>query len=152
MEVQRNEVTFLSAVLAFAQTLAAMYNSSRLGRPHQSLPTPTTMIPGLPKNILGDRLASSRGRGRGFGRGRGGAQQPVDQDKIIQGTDGDALGSRISAVNAGYLTDQYIVHFYSGEKERPTRYPIINRGMSLVQIFSVHSADALQAHMQGLRQ
>lgn len=97
------------------------------------------MIPTIPKNILGDRLAG-RGRGRGTGRGRGINREPVDPDKIIQGTDGDALGSRISAVNAGYLTDPYIVHFYTGQ-ERPTRYPIINRGLFPCVQFLMHPAN-----------
>jgi [phosphatase 2A protein]-leucine-carboxy methyltransferase len=54
-------------------------------------------------------------------------EDPAAKDRIIQGTDSDALGSRISAVNAGYLQDPYIKYFHTDE-EPPTRFPVINRG------------------------
>jgi [phosphatase 2A protein]-leucine-carboxy methyltransferase len=50
------------------------------------------------------------------------------KDRIIQATDDDALGSRLSAVNAGYLQDAYIKNFFSDKIPPPTRFPIINRG------------------------
>jgi [phosphatase 2A protein]-leucine-carboxy methyltransferase len=87
--------------------------------------------PGIP-DLRSLKFSRPAGRGRGRGRGQGisGGANPDDpeaQDRIIQGTDQDALGSRLSAVNAGYLKDPYIKYFYK-ENSQPTRFPIINRG------------------------
>lgn len=84
-------------------------------------------------------LMTNRPPGRG--RGRGGARSgnrfgtssgfPNDdeaaRDRVIQNTDQDAVGSRLSAVNAGYMNDCYAKVFYKGEAA-PKRFPIINRG------------------------
>jgi len=51
------------------------------------------------------------------------------KDKIIQQTDDDASGSRLSAVEAGYLDDSFARAFAGAESsEVPRRMPIINRG------------------------
>jgi [phosphatase 2A protein]-leucine-carboxy methyltransferase len=85
-------------------------------------------------------LSNFRRRG-GQGRARGRAalsgdelkDQPSDeekktsQDRIVQSTDNDASVSRLSAVEAGYLTDPYAGALTTGEAAR--RYPIINRGI-----------------------
>jgi len=85
-------------------------------------------IPNL--NTLRPSRPSGRGKGRGRGTGPPGSSRqdddPEAQNRIIQGTDGDALGSRLSAVSAGYLQDDYIKYFYTGA-DSPTRFPIINR-------------------------
>ena len=50
-------------------------------------------------------------------------------DKIIQGTDLDASISRLSAVEAGYLSDPFAKSFVASEGgSNVRRYPIINRG------------------------
>jgi [phosphatase 2A protein]-leucine-carboxy methyltransferase len=91
--------------------------------------------PGIP-NLRSLNFSRPIGRGRGRGRGQGtGAEvnpdDPASKDRIIQGTDQDALGSRLSAVNTGYLKDPYIKYFFKGNSQ-PTRFPIINRGMYLI--------------------
>jgi len=75
-------------------------------------------------------------RGSGGGRRRGGSplftngrtQEDVEtrKDKIVQQTDNDASGSRMSAVSLGYLEDTFAQAFVQGAI--PRRYPIINRG------------------------
>jgi hypothetical protein len=77
-------------------------------------------------------------RGRGPPGVGNGDEDPASKDSIIQGTDSDALGSRLSAVNAGYLQDPYIRHFYT-DGIPPTRFPIINRGMQFCP--KVHKSD-----------
>lgn len=86
-------------------------------------------------NLLSLR-GGSRSRGTGRGRGRGGSSRQVPgteaeitqahADKIIQQTDNDASVSRLSAVNLGYLRDNYASEFVL--RETPRRLPIINRG------------------------
>jgi [phosphatase 2A protein]-leucine-carboxy methyltransferase len=66
-------------------------------------------------------------RGRGPSASGEADDNPANNDAIIQGTDNDALGSRLSAVNAGYLQDSYIKYFYTDDVPS-TRFPIINRG------------------------
>lgn len=89
-------------------------------------------IPNLLSGLKRGGGASSRGR-----RGRGGtslsssqpsseAHRAAQQDVIIQQTDTDALHSRISAVNIGYIDDKYAESFTMGQS--PRRLPIINRG------------------------
>ncbi|CAG8564664.1 3591_t:CDS:2 [Dentiscutata heterogama] len=47
------------------------------------------------------------------------------QDNAIRGTNEDAITSKLSAVNAGYIQDDYVKYFH----KRPTkRSPLINRG------------------------
>ncbi|TDZ47723.1 Leucine carboxyl methyltransferase 1 [Colletotrichum trifolii] len=92
-------------------------------------------------NLLSLRGARGGGRagpesglrvGRGRGRGRGGtgpSSAGPTHDQTIQGTDDDAAGSRLSAVNVGYLDDPY-AHFFVDAMAGPAprRLPIINRG------------------------
>jgi len=49
-------------------------------------------------------------------------------DTIVQQTDDDAAGSRLSAVDAGYLHDPYARPF-SNVQGSVRRMPIINRGL-----------------------
>ncbi|RPB25965.1 leucine carboxyl methyltransferase [Terfezia boudieri ATCC MYA-4762] len=54
---------------------------------------------------------------------------PQDKDHIVQQTDVDASGSRLAAVNLGYLVDPYAALLHAGgENDRPRRFPLINRG------------------------
>ena len=54
---------------------------------------------------------------------------PQDKDHIVQQTDVDASGSRLAAVNLGYLVDPYAALLYTGgDNDRPRRFPLINRG------------------------
>ncbi|CAG8697200.1 7157_t:CDS:2, partial [Cetraspora pellucida] len=47
------------------------------------------------------------------------------QDNAIRGTNDDAVTSKLSAVNAGYIQDEYVKYFL----KRPVkRSPLINRG------------------------
>ncbi|KAH8597171.1 S-adenosyl-L-methionine-dependent methyltransferase [Bisporella sp. PMI_857] len=86
-------------------------------------------------------LLASRGRGRGRGRGPGGPGGPVSgfspaggpstpplprKERVIRDTDSDAAVSRLSAVSAGYLEDEFARYFGDGRDTR--RLPIINRG------------------------
>ena len=89
-------------------------------------------------------LLSMRGRGSGRGRGRSAAgrgdEGPSDEspevaaarhDQIIQQTDTDANLSRLSAVEAGYLSDPFAAEFAPSKASDPgssRRMPIINRG------------------------
>lgn len=76
-------------------------------------------------------------RGSGGGRRRGGSplfnhgrtQEDAEtrKDRIVQQTDNDASGSRVSAVSLGYLDDPFAQAFLQGPV--PRRYPIINRGI-----------------------
>ena len=77
-------------------------------------------------------LLNAKGTGRSRGRvqcapaGLGPENDKVTKDKIVQQTDHDASVSRLSAVELGYLDDQFVKHFVSGQGQR--RFPIINRG------------------------
>ncbi|GJC79199.1 leucine carboxyl methyltransferase 1 [Colletotrichum liriopes] len=62
-------------------------------------------------NLLSLRGARGGRGGRGRGRGPGGPSSGPTHDQTIQGTDDDAAGSRLSAVNAGYLADPYAQFF-----------------------------------------
>jgi len=95
--------------------------------------------PSIP-NLL--TLRSSRG-GRASSR-RNGHEPNVTtttsekHDRIIQQTDDDAAGSRLSAVDTGHLEDAFADVFWeaegleadgkAGARSRPRRMPIINRG------------------------
>lgn len=81
-------------------------------------------IPNLLDSLKTGR-AGSRGRGGGLRHGPAERDAP-SQDSIVQQTDGDALGSRVSAVEAGYLSDPFIKDFVT--EEVAPRFPIINRG------------------------
>ncbi|KAI3332205.1 leucine carboxyl methyltransferase [Xylariaceae sp. AK1471] len=89
--------------------------------------------PSIP-NLLTLRGSRGGSGARGRTRGRGGASPTTtstpSHDVIIQGTDTDAAVSRMSAVDLGYLEDQYARFFVQqpavGDAVR--RLPIINRG------------------------
>lgn len=81
-------------------------------------------------------------RGRGGQRQRGQRRPPLappepsdtdahdssaTQDRIVQGTDNDASNSRLSAIQLGYLQDDFAQAF-AGNVETSRRFPIINRG------------------------
>ncbi|KAF8430226.1 S-adenosyl-L-methionine-dependent methyltransferase [Tirmania nivea] len=54
---------------------------------------------------------------------------PQDKDHIVQQTDVDASGSRLAAVNLGYLVDPYAALLHTGgDNDPPRRFPLINRG------------------------
>jgi len=89
-------------------------------------------------NLL-DTLRASRPARGGNSLGRRGGSAGTSQnnestaeskDKIVQQTDDDASGSRLSAVEAGYLDDAFARAFYTNQTsaEIPRRMPIINRG------------------------
>ena len=93
------------------------------------------MASGIP-NLLTSR-ENARSVGRGRGRGRGGLNPGTDEDPrivnarkdgIVQQTDQDASISRMSAVDVGYLDDQFAKFFAVPGQLR--RFPIINRGMA----------------------
>jgi [phosphatase 2A protein]-leucine-carboxy methyltransferase len=71
---------------------------------------------------------SGRGRGRGAlgGRGEDNDEDRQSKDHIVQRTDQDASMSRMSAVELGYLDDQFAKAFVVEATQR--RFPIINRG------------------------
>ncbi|KAI1317612.1 hypothetical protein EDD11_008182 [Mortierella claussenii] len=52
----------------------------------------------------------------------------VGRDDVIKGTDDDAIISKLSAVNLGYLDDPFVKHFVKRPSRRP---PLINRGSYL---------------------
>lgn len=66
---------------------------------------------------------------RGRGRGRGGivGSDRKSKDEIVQATDSDAAGSRLSAVDAGYLEDPFAKLLTPSEVQR--RLPLMNRGI-----------------------
>jgi [phosphatase 2A protein]-leucine-carboxy methyltransferase len=72
------------------------------------------------------RRGGLRSRGRGGGVGQDGRPRK-DYDEIIQNTDNDAATSRLSAVEAGYLTDPF-AKLLSTQDETPRRLPLMNRG------------------------
>ncbi|KAJ0115384.1 hypothetical protein J7T55_012663 [Diaporthe amygdali] len=85
--------------------------------------------PSIP-NLLSLRGSSRglRGRNRGRGGHQGaGASGQAQQDATIQGTDTDAAVMRLSAVELGYLDDQFAQFFVQGQQPS-RRLPIINRG------------------------
>jgi [phosphatase 2A protein]-leucine-carboxy methyltransferase len=93
---------------------------------------PDMPAPSIP-NLLTFRGARGGFGARGRTRGRSGAsstQASPSHDATIQGTDTDAAVSRMSAVDLGYLDDQYARFFVQspavGDVVR--RLPIINRG------------------------
>ncbi|GJJ70085.1 [phosphatase 2A protein]-leucine-carboxy methyltransferase [Entomortierella parvispora] len=54
--------------------------------------------------------------------------QRMGRDEVIKGTDDDAIISKLSAVNLGYLDDPFVKHFVKRPSRRP---PLINRGSYL---------------------
>lgn len=84
-------------------------------------------IPNL-KTLLGQRRGGGlRGRARergGFGRSDSEIQQA--RDDAVKSTDQDAVGSRMSCVELGYLHDPYAKLFATQSTIR--RLPLLNRG------------------------
>lgn len=78
---------------------------------------------------------NTRRRGGPRVRGRGGADNTIShasrpttsKDDIIRNTDNDAATSRLSAVEAGYLKDDFARLFHN-DAEVPRRLPLMNRG------------------------
>lgn len=67
---------------------------------------------------------------------RGSPATPNTEDAIVQQTDQDASGSRLSAVEAGYLDDPFAgVFVASSSGQGRKRFPIINRGKNVVLFF-----------------
>jgi hypothetical protein len=100
----------------------------------KSLCTNVTFAMNIPNlNTLLANRSGGVGRGRGRGRrrlpGHGGDDEPgaPTQDEVVQHTDNDASGSRLAAVNLGYLRDDF-AKFFCTDTALPKRYPIINRG------------------------
>lgn len=88
-------------------------------------------IPNL-KTFPSARGVRMQRRGQLAGTG----EERAANDKIVQGTDQDASVSRLSAVEAGYLSDPFAKLFVSSETDRwVRRFPIINRGM--VQVLAI---------------
>ncbi|KAF2083769.1 leucine carboxyl methyltransferase superfamily [Saccharata proteae CBS 121410] len=85
-------------------------------------------IPNL-NTLRQGRGGGLRGRGRGLRDPHGSESlesRDEKQDKIVQNTDQDASGSRMSAVALQYLDDPFARPFIT--EQIPRRYPIINRG------------------------
>ena len=85
----------------------------------------------IPNLLTGSHRGGRRG-GRGtISQGNEAEVIAKQQDSIIQATDTDASVSRLSAVQAGYLTDPFASDF--APSPIPSggfrRLPIINRGM-----------------------
>lgn len=55
------------------------------------------------------------------------SQQERDSDAAIRATDSDASLARLSAVQKGYIKDNYIQHFVPRARQQP-RPPLINIG------------------------
>jgi [phosphatase 2A protein]-leucine-carboxy methyltransferase len=91
---------------------------------------PAPSIPNL-LTLRGTRGGQgSRGRTRGRGGASSASASTPSRDATIQGTDTDAAVSRMSAVDLGYLKDQYARYFVQGAglDGAVRRLPIINRG------------------------
>lgn len=82
-------------------------------------------IPNLLESLRKAKAAGSNGGLRGGPRSPAGAGS--SSDAIIQQTDDDAAGSRLSAVDVGYLSDPY-ARAMAFSKQAVRRMPIINRG------------------------
>lgn len=85
-----------------------------------------TEIPNL-LSLRGTGGGRRRGGQTSFGHGRTQEDAETRKDRIVQQTDNDASGSRMSAVSLGYLDDPFAQAFLQGPI--PRRYPIINRGV-----------------------
>lgn len=82
-------------------------------------------------------LRSGRGGPRRRGGGRGGLssdgelderESEAARDRVVQQTDNDASSSRMSAIELGYLDDEFSQQLWPQGQNVPKRYPIINRG------------------------
>jgi [phosphatase 2A protein]-leucine-carboxy methyltransferase len=77
-------------------------------------------------NLTTLRRGGLRNRARAVDLGQDGPPRQR-KDEIIQNTDNDAATSRLSAVEAGYLTDPF-AKLLSTQDEIPRRLPLMNRG------------------------
>lgn len=104
------------------ELLAETSNTSGMAEERQAKEIP---------NLLSLRGTAGKRRVAVFpslGHGRTPEDAETRKDRIVQQTDNDASGSRMSAVSLGYLDDSFAHAFLQGPI--PRRYPIINRGMS----------------------
>lgn len=83
-------------------------------------------IPNLLESLRKSKAAGERGGLRGGPR-KAAAGGGSSSDAVVQQTDDDAAGSRLSAVDVGYLDDPY-ARALSFSKQSVRRMPIINRG------------------------
>ncbi|TLD18364.1 putative leucine carboxyl methyltransferase superfamily [Venturia nashicola] len=88
-----------------------------------------TEIPNL-LSLRGTGGGRRRGGPSSIGHGRTQEDAETRKDRIVQQTDNDASGSRMSAVSLGYLNDPFAQAFLQGAI--PRRYPIINRGVKSI--------------------
>ena len=75
--------------------------------------------------------ASSLGRGgRGDGHvGEAGGEEWVVSDEGVMRTNDDATGAKLSCVESGYFSDEFVTHFVRQRGGRPARRPpLVNRG------------------------
>ncbi|KIX03541.1 uncharacterized protein Z518_07094 [Rhinocladiella mackenziei CBS 650.93] len=87
--------------------------------------------PSIP-NLNSLRRGGLRGRGRSRGGssvdvGPAGARRHINHDEIVQNTDNDAVASRLSAIDAGYLEDPFAAPLSTGNTVS-RRLPLMNRG------------------------
>jgi hypothetical protein len=93
-----------------------------------SLEMSAPSIPNLNAFRRGGIRSRGSGRAAAGAPGTGGGQQrQVHRDALVQNTDGDAAGSRLSAVSAGYLEDSFAALLHP-EQSTPRRLPLMNRG------------------------
>lgn len=81
----------------------------------------------------GPRLRGSRRGGRAIPENNDAGllspeQENAAKDRVVQQTDNDASFSRLSALELGYLEDEYARLLMHPREQVPKRYPIINRG------------------------
>lgn len=86
-------------------------------------------IPNLNTFRKGNERAPPRGRGDQIASGGGHEDGGLTKDEVVQQTDNDASGSRLSAVEVGYLHDPFARAIT--RNGGPRRFPLINRGMAL---------------------
>jgi [phosphatase 2A protein]-leucine-carboxy methyltransferase len=100
--------------------LAELFVSSEMAEQRQAPEIPNLL------SLRGSRGGRRRGGSPLFTHGRTQEDVETRKDKIVQQTDQDASGSRMSAVSLGYLDDPFAQAFV--QDPIPRRYPIINRG------------------------
>ena len=109
-----------------------MSSTQRLGKDGAALQRPSEQAAPQIPNLL-DSLRNRRtARGEGASGLLGAAARKASgngpsSDAAIQQTDDDAAGSRLSAVDIGYLNDPF-AHAFTLSKTSVRRMPIINRG------------------------
>ncbi|KAF9908433.1 carboxy methyl transferase for protein phosphatase 2A, partial [Lobosporangium transversale] len=85
-----------------------------------------------PRGTRGEGLpphrASSSAMSSIVGSPPGSMEPRIGRDDVIKGTDDDAIISKLSAVDLGYLDDPFVKYFVKRPSRRP---PLINRGSYL---------------------